>query len=284
LRLDPARNLRAGRCPSCLTRFRIPGTSAPLPSRPRDGDAHLPPPVRVPGRQRPPDAPPTALERPGAGSVYGVNDSSLARPNARGTPAIPDFLPEELADAAPGMFERPRRKRRKGDAPPMSLEVGNLLITMGVLGFVWLLLMAFLVWRPEFGLIMLLFGAMTYVIGRSWFLFIAWEEGLEGFFRCIIIPFYDWLYLYANFERYGRAFGVRMFGALTLAVAALVYRMSGKQDLFDTDDPAPRPAQVRPEPPRKSSTPPPAQPDPAPPAAEEKRDEPPAEPPPKRDD
>jgi hypothetical protein len=171
------------------------------------------------------------VEKP-AGSVYGVNDSGRGRPDMQATPAFSDFLPPDLGDYVPEFTSRHRRRKRKGDSPPMSLEVGNLLITMGVLGFVWLLLMAFLVWRPEFALIMLLFGGMTYIIGRCWFLFIAWEEGLEGFFRSLIIPFYDWFYLYANFERYGRSFGVRLFGALTLAVAALVFRVTDKRDLL----------------------------------------------------
>jgi hypothetical protein len=166
----------------------------------------------------------------------------------------------------------------------MSLEVGNLLITMSVLGVVWAVLMIFLVWHPEFALMMLLFGGITYVIGRCWFLFIAWEEGMEGFFRCFIIPFYDWFYLYMNFDRYGRAFGVRVFGALTLLVSGVVYHVAEKRTVFDTDPPYP-PAQVQPARPSRPPTTAPAHPEPAaPPGAGEKPAERAPMPPAKADD
>src|SRR5262249_27514297 len=98
-----------------------------------------------------------------------------------------------------------------------------------------------------------------------------------------------------NFDRYGRAFGVRVFGALTLLVSAVVFRVAGDRTVFDTDSPAPMTAPASPgrssspPPPGRPSNPPPttapARPEPLPPAgAREKADEQEPMPPKKADD
>jgi hypothetical protein len=262
LRLNPALGLRAGQCPACRTPFRIPealpGRPTPRPLAPRQPwEPGLSEPfdlnMLLPGQARTPAAgSPPGGDAAASGSVYGLGDGPAGQAPATGP--VPDFLPDELAADFPPELGRPRKRRkRQADKPPMSLEVGNLLITAGVLGFVWLLLVILVIRHPDVAFIMMLFGAGSYVVGRCWFLFIAWEEGLEDFLKCFVIPFYDWFFLYMNFDRYGRAFGVRIFGVLTFLVAGIVYHLTDGGNVEYAPQTAPRqsrpaPAQVAPAP------------------------------------
>lgn len=249
LRLTPHQQLKAGQCPVCATRFRLPppcsvpqlaaakrqkrvaaarqqtpkphSPTADTPSefsKPLELEVPLPRPQRAKANKQ---APGPSESSEGAGSIYGVQGGANNPPPL---PIVTDHLPEdELQVFANAPASGRRRRGRKKIRGTINSDVSNLLITTGVLALLWLLLTVLVLFKPDVALMMLLFGGIIYLISRLWFLFAAWEEGMEKFLLCAVVPFYDWYCFYLNSQRYARAMVMRFLGALTLFSAALVF-------------------------------------------------------------
>jgi hypothetical protein len=246
LRLDDSRNLAAGKCPACGQKFLIPGAAeqpeprppavsaprAPRPAAPPTVPRAAPPrqePSLPPARSSPNRADPFA-DADGDPSAYQIHLEDAPRP-------VEDHRPEAegIDDGADYEEIEPRKRRKKKkkkrSSPGMSLEMSNFLITMGVLGVLWLGLTALVFFAPDTTLLVLLVGCAVCSIGQSWFMRIVWEDGVGQALMCLFVPFYSFLYLIGNFERAGKPFAVRLFGGLII-VSALI-AMIARGMLFD---------------------------------------------------
>jgi hypothetical protein len=249
LRLDDSLSLTAGKCPACGKKFRIPW-AAQKPARPAEVPAapRAAPPRREPALPPAPSAPANQdewiVEPEGDPSAYQIHLADAPRPvadNRRAAEASPDDGAYE--DVEPR--KRRKKKKKKRSAAGMSLEMSNFLITMGVLGVLWLGLTVLVFFAPATTLLVLLIGCAVGSIGQSWFMRIVWEDGIGPALMCMFVPFYSFLYLIANIERAGKAFAVRFFGGLIIASAIIAWIAQGvlfnrhHDDDFDRDWAAP---------------------------------------------
>jgi hypothetical protein len=235
LRLNEARPLVAGRCPACGEKFRVPGDY----------------PVAKPVAPPPEFVEPIVEDEPLAPAQVWRDGEEVPSYKVRldrheGPEVVP--LSEEYAPEEPEEFEdepRPRKKRKKKRRKPangMSLEMSNFLITLGVLGVVWLGLAILVLVQPGAFLLALILGFLIASIGQSWFMRMAFEDGVGVGLSCMFIPFYTWFYLFNNFARAGRPFAVRIIGICIIITGFVAYGIRAGLDAFqngeDFDDPA----------------------------------------------
>jgi hypothetical protein len=245
LRVDDASGLTAGKCPACGQKFRMPwAVPAPAaPPRPKPAppapevrvvrpaapaqEAIQPPRPKVAPPVHPPGAPPPAREQQYPVSIFSFEGVKDPAPLV-GEPLLEAQIIEDDDDEfepADRPLRRKKKKRRPG-GPGMSLEMSNFLITLGVLGMLWLLLSVMVFFKPDTWLVVLLIGGAFCSLGWSWLVRVAFEDGAETGLLVMFVPLYSLLYLVGNLERAGKPYAIRLGGFL-ICFSALVMMIVG---------------------------------------------------------
>jgi hypothetical protein len=240
LRVGDSQRAAAGRCPACGEKFRLPEVP---PEYPVAKPVAPPPPPRVvqPVADEEPVVPSTVWRQGEEVPSYSLRADRHQPPEA--VPLAEEYAPDEPDDDVEDE-PRPRKKRKKKrrkSSPGMSLEMSNFLITLGVLGVVWLGLAILVLVQPGAFLLALILGFLIASIGQSWFMRMAFEDGVGVGLSCMFIPFYTWFYLFNNFARAGRPFAVRLIGIFIIITGFVAYGIRYGLDAFqdegDFDEP-----------------------------------------------
>jgi hypothetical protein len=271
LRVDDASGLRAGKCPACTQKFRMPWAVAPASAPPPQSPPAAPRPSAVVARPavppreaiqaappsaappvRLPPVPPVPPPEPAAAPApiqweeqYPVSSYSIQLGNEP-PPGPENLLEAQILDddederdsdgPAPGR-KRKKKKKRRPSGPSMSLEMSNFLITLGVMGVLWVILSLWVFFKPSSAIIVLLIGGGICSIGQTWFIRMAFEDGVENGLMCMFVPLYPWLYLLGNLERAGKPFAIRMCGLLIIVSALIMFFFGGGRNASLEDHP-----------------------------------------------
>jgi hypothetical protein len=217
LGLDDSFAGRLGQCPACGQKFRIPGAPVPAPA-----------PAPTVKKQRP-EVPAERLEEVSSPPRKRRPEEIQAAP-PRPKPPRPDDEVEELvevAEEAPPRKKRPqqeieeavevvegdqadadeparpkkKKKKRKKQRVGIGEEFGEFMIPLMVIIGLWLVLtlVTFFVRPAMWGL--LIGGGVIAAMGRRWFLRIAYEEGLDVWLMCLLVPFYQTYFFFTRISQ-----------------------------------------------------------------------------------
>jgi hypothetical protein len=221
-------------CPGCKQRFRIPGARTEKPARPEGIQARPPAPKKEPAADapRPPARkalrPEESWEREDS-SPYVIEKEP--EPPVRKRRRIPDDEDEE--DDEEDYVRRPvkRKKKKKKRSSGLSGEllpgVSVYMALMGGLAIVWLALGVLMLIKAELGILAILVGLPVFLVGRIWFLVVAYQEGGISY---VFFFFYQLKLLFENWAAAGKPFLVEIVGWLMMLTGGIGLSMAGARE------------------------------------------------------
>lgn len=199
---------KVGACPTCKTRFQIPGAAPP------DDDVETGVTADPPLKRRPPRS--DDDEAPVRRRRTAPNDLVDEPPRRRRSEVSDDDDDDDIPDAEAA---RPRKKKKKkrrrsesGGGLPLGLDayslamIGIFMIGLPLVGISFVF--------PPVSLLAMGIGWLASLVGGVWFLIVAFQDDSTQGILCLVVPAYSLVYLFLNWGETWRPFSLQMAGIL----------------------------------------------------------------------